>query len=1285
MATILLQAAGSFLGGFLGPVGSAIGAAAGSMAGYMVDRALLQGTRHIEGNRLSGMQPFQAEEGAPIARVYGTMRVGGHVIWATRFEEARQTERQGGKGITPKVTTYSYFCNAAFALCEGEIAGVRRIWADGREVDLDQVTIRIYRGTEDQPVDPLVAAKQGAGNAPAYRGLAYAVLDRFPLADYGNRIPQLQFEVMRPVGGLHRQIKSVALLPGATEYGLLPRAVVRMPNPGETEQVNRHVLHGPCDLVASLDELQALCPNLEEVAVIVTWFGDDLRAGECLIRPAVIDNLATDYQEPWQVAGVARADAINVSTVNGAASYGGTPSDRSVVECIAELRRRGLRVMLYPFLMMDIAPDNALPNPYGGDVQPPFPWRGRITCEAGSDKTALARSQIAAFCGTTQITDFAVSGEDVEYSGPQDDWGYRRLVLHYAHLAVAAGGVDGFLLGSEMRGVTSLRDAVHAFPFVETLCALAGEVRGVLGAGPKITYGADWSEYFGHQPADGSGDVFFHLDPLWAHPAVDAIGIDNYMPLSDWRDADHDGLNPDGFRESYDREGLRSQIAGGEGFDWYYASAADRAARVRSPISDGAYGKDWVFRYKDLRGWWENAHVNRIGGVEVASPTGWAPRSKPIWFTELGCPAVDKGPNQPNVFPDAKSSENAAPYYSTGQQSDGAQQRFLQAHMEFWDEDSPYFDAATNPMSPLYGGRMVDAGRLCLWAWDARPFPAFPQRSDVWRDNVNWRLGHWLNGRVSGVAISDLIAAILRDHGLPRADVALVGGSLSGFLVAAPTTARAALESLLDVHGVAAFEHGGRLAFRDEIAVAGQPVRVEEIVLGDGATIFERTRLSQEDVPREAELSFVDHFRDYQAARTRATPHGISGAGSASLSLSGALDHGLATALVSDWVQRRWVGRETIGFGVPLAAIEIEPGALIALPAQTGAQTYLVTDVEIGLMKQVSAKRVARRAATSGQAAMPPPLAPPAIAGAPHVLLMDLPAMPGASSGQGNFRIAAYAKPWRTQAVYTSPENTGFVAKMSVETPATLGELVQPLGSGQESRIDHAGQMIVKLHHGALASVSLLQMLNGANSAAVQSTTGVWEVVQFGDAEEIAPSVWCLTTLLRGQAGTGDAAVAGAAAGAHFVLLNNAVVRLDLMPEEAGLPLNWRVGPGGHDFAAPVFASVVQAGGVRARRPLSPVHLHHARLGDGSIRFSWTRRSRVHADNWEPEDVPLGEDAERYRIDVALPDATLLHSADVTEGAWTCPPVLPTELVVRVRQIGSFGEGVAAQRNFILA
>ena len=221
MATLLLQAAGAYLGGLFGAVGATIGTAAGALGGYLIDQALINGTQHIKGARLSQMQPLTGEDGAPLARVYGTARLGGTLIWATRFEENAKTERKGAKG-GPKVTTYSYFANFAVAFCEGEIAHVRRIWADGRELDQTDFDIRIYKGGESQLPDPLIEAKQGAGNAPAYRGTAYAVFDRFPLENFGNRIPQLQFEVIRTLGGHRKGYRAITLIPGSTEFGLAP-------------------------------------------------------------------------------------------------------------------------------------------------------------------------------------------------------------------------------------------------------------------------------------------------------------------------------------------------------------------------------------------------------------------------------------------------------------------------------------------------------------------------------------------------------------------------------------------------------------------------------------------------------------------------------------------------------------------------------------------------------------------------------------------------------------------------------------------------------------------------------------------------------------------------------------------------------------------------------------------------------------------------------------------------------------------------------------------------------
>jgi len=178
MATLVLQAAGSAIGGFVGgPMGAMLGRALGGLAGNMVDRSMLAGERTREGPRLTEMSGLTSTEGASIPRVYGRVRLGGEIIWATRFQETVITKEDGGgkggfggSGVTTR--TYEYTANFAVAIAEGPISYVRRIWADGALLDLTAYAIRIYTGDETQQADPLIVAKEGAEAAPAYRGVA---------------------------------------------------------------------------------------------------------------------------------------------------------------------------------------------------------------------------------------------------------------------------------------------------------------------------------------------------------------------------------------------------------------------------------------------------------------------------------------------------------------------------------------------------------------------------------------------------------------------------------------------------------------------------------------------------------------------------------------------------------------------------------------------------------------------------------------------------------------------------------------------------------------------------------------------------------------------------------------------------------------------------------------------------------------------------------------------------------------------------------------------------------
>ncbi|MEQ1491077.1 MAG: glycoside hydrolase TIM-barrel-like domain-containing protein, partial [Terricaulis sp.] len=738
MAELVLSSVGRSIGGSLpgmwGAVGAVVGRSVGSLLGSTIDNRIFGSSTTREGPRLTDLHLQASTEGASIPAIYGSVRIAGQVIWAARFEEHVDTSETStsGKGGGPTVKTRSYRYTLSFAvgLCEGEIARIGRVWANGAPLDMSTTAWRLYRGGEDQVADPLIEAIEGAGQAPAYRGLAYVVFEDLPLEAFGNAIPQLSFEVIRPAHGdgerFEQRVRGVCLIPGAGEFVYATEQVFRRDGPGKEVAENLHAERERANLLVSLDQLAVDFPNCETVMLVVAWFGDDLRCGACEIRPGVEIASKTNTPDPWSVGDVSRASAHVISTHDGGPAFGGTPSDRSVLQAIAELKQRGYKVGLYPFLMMDIPADNALADPYGTVAQAVYPWRGRVTAHpaagvAGSvDRTTAAGLQVAAFFGTADAADFSSVDGLPHYTGAAE-WSYRRFVLHNAKLAELAGGVDAFVIGSEMRGLTTVRDAATTFPSVAALRSLASEARTLLGGATTITYAADWSEYSGHRPDDGSGDVFFHLDSLWADANIDVVGIDWYPPLTDWRDGE---THADAalVRNIHDPDYLQGRIEAGEGFDWAYASDADRAAQIRTSITDGAHGEPWVYRMKDIRSFWSNAHYNRPGGVRAAAPTAWVPQSKPVWLIELGCAAIDNAANQPNVFLDPKSSESAEPYFSSGARDDLIQKRVLDAYLSYWS-------GAANPISTITGAPMIE--EMMLWAWDARPYPAFPARTDV--------------------------------------------------------------------------------------------------------------------------------------------------------------------------------------------------------------------------------------------------------------------------------------------------------------------------------------------------------------------------------------------------------------------------------------------------------------------------------------------------------------------------------------------------------------------------
>ena len=629
MASIILASVGQAVGAatgipFAGQIGGLLGSSLGGSRGGSKSS--------YEGARLESLAVQTSTYGRMIPIVFGTVRIAGNVIWSLPIKELQTTttvrsgKGGGGRSQSSSTTTFSYYATLAIAVCEGEVTRVDRVWADSKLLDLSQGTYRVYKGTQDQMPDALIESYQGVGATPAYRGMAYVVIEDFPLGDYGNRIPNFTFEVTRRVSQkdadtapVESMVTSVMLIPGSgefvydtvTEYKIGGTdASGTLIQSGYQTVINQHTPDGRANVEVALDQLQQTFPNLEWVGVVVNWFGTSMDIGTCEIWPSV-ENQTGVVTTPlsWSVAGLDRASARQIGSDAGKIRYGGTPDDGSILRLLSSIRARGLKIFFYPQMLMDVAGK---------------PWRGNLTGSA---------SNVASFFTKTR--------------------GYNAFILYYANLV--ATRVDAFAIGTEMRDLTKVTGSAGMYPAVAQLVSLAASVKAILGSSVNVTYAADWSEY---HHTDGG---WHHLDPLWASSSIDMVGIDAYFPL-------HDNV-----QTGYDVNALRDGWTSGEGYDWYYT---DDTRTVQAPLSP-------AYAWKNIAYWWENTHTNPNG-----STTSWVPESKPIWFTEYGFASVDGCANQPNVFVDSTTSSSAYPRFSRGRVDFMAQRAAITATEMEWASSS---------------------------------------------------------------------------------------------------------------------------------------------------------------------------------------------------------------------------------------------------------------------------------------------------------------------------------------------------------------------------------------------------------------------------------------------------------------------------------------------------------------------------------------------------------------------------------------------------------------------
>jgi hypothetical protein len=469
-------------------------------------------------------------------------------------------------------------------------------------------------------------------------------------------------------------VTGVHLLPSTGEFAYDTMSAVGLQR-GSSGLNNATILNffssspgAPTDYTNAITQFQAEHPECTTVSLVIAWFFNSEDASSCNVYPSTnfilgeLEQWTSGEFAPinWKVSGLTEQDfpgLIPLPSLPGSTNfvYGGTPSDPSVVRCIRDLKSRGFKVVFYPFLLGTSAG---------------FPWRGRIT--SPGDLTQTATNDVATFMGNARVDEFIRDQTNltVGYSGFLFDWTFRRMILHYANLCVVAGGVNLFVIGSELRGLETLRgpgwtkpgtldgsgNAVWDYPMVAQLNELANDVRTTFDSAGftknsttlenLITYSADWSSWMGWQHAGANGQ-WPHLDQLWTNPNIDFVSFDNYMPVSDWTtgngglDAtnwrepkfagawppgptDFNGLGLSGPPTIYSMPYLKGNIEGGQYFDFFYNDSNNlgrgldpNGTDLQVSLPDGDrlsqarnqyFPQQQILANKQLRWWWNNDH-----------------------------------------------------------------------------------------------------------------------------------------------------------------------------------------------------------------------------------------------------------------------------------------------------------------------------------------------------------------------------------------------------------------------------------------------------------------------------------------------------------------------------------------------------------------------------------------------------------------------------------------------------------------------------------------------------
>jgi len=675
--------------------------------------------------------------------------------------------------------------------------------------------------------------------------------------------------------------------------------------------------------------------------------------------------------------------------------------------------------------------------------------------------------------------------------------GYNDFIKHYARLT--KGLVDAFLIGSELIGLTSVygedsNTRKRIYPAVDELIRLANDVRKIMGKSVKISYAADWSEY---HHTDGG---WYHMDPLWASDNIDFVGIDAYFPLTEFK------------QTSYDFKKIMDGWASGEHYDYVYSNDDRNIKREIKP----------EFAIKNIEWWWSNRHYNPDG-----SRTRWNPASKPIWFTEYGFPSVDLATNQPNVFYDGESVESGFPRYSDGKLDMHIQRLAIWATEKYWANS-----------------KMVQ--NKFLWTWDARPYPLWPDRKDVWIDSPCWYKGHWVQGKLGVVSLGDMVTDLFSHSELAqdKIDVSQLHQTIAGFVINKRSSIKSIIDNLQRAYFFTVTEKGYKIVCHNKEEGKVHRINYQELIpyeeggnfAGDGVqnTLYVH-KIQETDLPKTVSINFINRSAGYEVSNQYASRTATISKKQQSYNIPLVLDNIAANTIANKILYYAWSERHYYSFIVSYKYLSFDVGDLVVLKAEDREYMMKIISIEFGKNYQIKVRAVAYNDTMNNYLKVPkysysedsvidysvddgavelidvPILCPN---GYPNVIGVE----PQEEKEMYSMLfVLCYGKgpKWRGCALTCAVNNNDYAAVIEKSSVSNAGVTSSSLGEANNNLIDCINTIEVSMVNCVLSSISNDEMMSGKNMMLIGN-----ELIQFQNARIIQNQRYKLSKLLRGLNGT---------------------------------------------------------------------------------------------------------------------------------------------------------------------